>query len=61
MTKELWVALLTFVATALTLATQMLPVPESITPFLLYGVAVINAGLAIFFGVTGLRARAAAK
>ena len=61
MTKELWIALLTFIAAALTLATQMLPIPPNVLPYILYGVAVINAGLAVFFGVTGVRARNAAR
>ena len=59
MTKELWIALLTFVAAALTLATQMLPVPPNVLPYLLYAVAVINAGLTVFFGYTGIKTRQA--
>ena len=61
MNKELWIALLTFVATVITLASQMLPIPPELVPWLIFAVAVINAALAIFFGVTGFRARQAAK
>lgn len=64
MTKEMWVTLLTVLATLLTLATQMLPIPTNVTPFLLYAVAAINAILAIVFGVASYRqikARAVSK
>lgn len=61
MTKELWVALLTFLAAVITLASQMLPVSPELQPWLLFAVAVINTALAIFFGVTGFRARQAAR
>lgn len=61
MTKELWIALLTFLATVLGLATQMLPLPPEVIPWLVFAVAVINAALTVFFGVAGFRARAAAK
>lgn len=61
MTKELWVSLLTFVAGVLALATQLLPVPPDLIPWLTFAIAVINLGLSVFFGVAGFRARAAAK
>lgn len=55
MTKEMWMTLLTVLATLLTLATQMLPIPQNVTPYLLYAVAAINAILAIVFGVASYR------
>ncbi len=61
MNKELWIAVLTFLAAVITLGSQMLPVPPELAPWLLFAVAVINAALAIFFGVAGFRVRAAAK
>ena len=61
MNKELWTMVLTFLAGVLALASQMLPVPADLVPWLAFGVAVINLALAIFFGVTGFKVRAAAR
>ena len=61
MNQQLWVSLLTFLAGVAALASQMLPVPTELVPWLTFGVAVINLALGVFFGVTGFRARAAAK
>jgi ABC-type Na+ efflux pump permease subunit len=61
MTRELWIALLLFLATVITLATQMLPIPANIMPWLIFAVAAINAALTIFFGYAGIKARQAAK
>lgn len=68
MNKELWIALLTFLATIITLATQTLPIPPETLPWFTFAVLVINAALTIFFGVGGIRiwqanraAKAAAK
>ena len=61
MSKELWIALLTFAAGVITLATEMLPIPQNVAPYLLFAVGVINLAMAVFFGVTGVRARNAAN
>jgi hypothetical protein len=58
---QLWVSLLSFLATLIVLALQLLPVPPDLVPWLTWAVAAINAALTVFFGVTGYRARAAAK
>ena len=60
----MWVTLLLVLSTLITLATQMLPIPANVTPYLLYAVAAIQAILAIVFGVTAYRqfkARSAVK
>ena len=61
MNKELWVALLTFLAGSITLASQIAAVPPELVPWLVFAVGVINLALATFFGVTGYKARAAAR
>lgn len=61
MNKELWIALLTFLAGVLALASQMLPIPANVVPWLAFGVAVINLALAVFFGMAGYRVRAEAR
>jgi hypothetical protein len=61
MNRELWVSILTFAAMLITLAGQFLAVPPDLEPWLVFSVAVINAALAIFFGVTGIKTRNAAK
>jgi hypothetical protein len=61
MNKELWVMVLTFLAAVIVAATQALPIPADLMPWLSFAVIVINLALSIFFGVTGYRLRAAAK
>ena len=61
MNRELWVSGLSFVATLVVLALQLLPVSPELVPWLTWAVAAINAALGIFFGVSGFKARAAAK
>lgn len=52
---------LTFIAGMLALASQMLPVPPELVPWLAFAVAVVNLALAIFFGVTGYQVRKEAR
>jgi hypothetical protein len=52
MTKDQAIALLQFLATIIGLAATMIPgIPDTLKPWLVFAVAVINAALAIFFGV----------
>ena len=59
MTKELWIALLNFLAGVILLAMKILPVSPDLALWLTFAVGVINLALAIFFGVAGFKARAA--
>ncbi len=64
MTKEMWVALLTFAAALIVGAMKILPVSPDLVPWLTFVVFGINLALAIFFGVASYRqykARNAAK
>lgn len=52
MTRDNWVALLTFVAAVIALAGSTLNmIPANVQPFLVFAVGVINLALAIFFQV----------
>ncbi len=61
MNEQLWVAVLTFLAGVIVLASQILPVTPELMPWLTFAVAVINLALAVFFGVQGWRIRSAKK
>lgn len=61
MNQQLWIAVLTFLAGVVVLASQILPVSPELMPWLTFAVAVINLALSVFFGISGYRVRQAAR
>ncbi len=61
MNQQLWVAVLTFLAGVIVLASQLLPVTPELMPWLTFAAAVVNLALAVFFGVQGINVRREAK
>lgn len=58
-TQQWIVAALVFLSGVLTLATQMLAVSPDVTKWILFGAAVVDLALGVFFGRSALTARRA--
>lgn len=55
MSKEAWVAVLTFVSALIVAAMKWLPVPPDLIPWLTFAVVAVQLALSIFFGVPAIK------